>query len=72
MTEDSVPIILLDWNTVKGKECYQDHFVPIVGYDDENVYAQSLVKGGAFMPIEDDVFEKAHKADGTDEDIAVI
>lgn len=76
VTEKSVPIILLDWNVVLGKreEGYQGHFVPIVGYDDENVYVHNhgFKNTQKFFPINKLIFDKARKAKGTDEDIVVI
>lgn len=76
ITEDSVPIILLDWNVISPKEgrTYQGHFVPVVGYDENNIYVHNhgLVETQAYFPIPKDIFEKARKARGTDEDITII
>ena len=74
VTEESVPIILLDWNVVAEREGYQGHFVPIVGYDKENVYVhnQGIKSSEKFFAIKRDLFEKARKAKGTDEDIVVV
>ena len=76
VTEKSIPIILLDWNIIKGvpEKGYQGHFVPIVGYDEENVFVHNhgLNQPKEFMPISRDVFEKARKAQGTDEDVVII
>ena len=73
---DSIPIILLDWNVVKGtkEKGYQGHFVPIVGYDDDNVYVHDhgLNNPRSFLQIKREIFEEARKAEGTDEDIIVI
>src|SRR3989304_1182641 len=43
VSNSSLPIILLDWNIVKGtrEKGYQGHFVPIVGHDEENVYVHN-------------------------------
>ena len=68
-------IVLLDWNVVLGKDAgYQGHFVPIVGYDQENVYVHNHGMGNPtqFMAIPRDVFEAARTSDGTDEDFIVI
>ncbi len=74
--EKSVPIILLDWNMVLGKkeEGYQGHFVPIVGYDNENVYVHNhgFNNTQKFFSINKLIFDKARRAKGTDEDIVVI
>ena len=73
---DSVPIILLNWNIIKTRKekGYQGHFVPIVGYDEKNVYIHNhgLTDTQKFMPVPRKIFDKARKADGTDEDIIVI
>lgn len=76
VSENSIPIVLLDWNIVtdKGEGKYQGHFVPVVGYDSKFVYVHN---GGyndhkANIPIERGVFEKARKAPGTDEDAIII
>jgi len=76
VTKNSVPIILLDWNVVmvRKEKGYQGHFVPIVGYDEQNVYIHNpgLDETQEFMPILRNVFDEARKADGTDEDILII
>ena len=89
-TKDSIPIILLDWNIVKNEiadkksinnkkfptelKGYHGHFVPVIGYDDENVYVhnQGLNNPQAFMKIPRETFDKARKSDGTDEDVVII
>ncbi len=76
VTKDSIPIILLDWNIVKGnkEKGYQGHFVPIVGYDKKNVYVHDhgINFPEEFRKIDKNLFDKARKAKGTDEDIVVI
>lgn len=76
VTNNSIPIVLLDWNKVMEREekGYQGHFVPIVGYDEKNVYIHNHGLGDtkAFMPISRNIFEEGRKAEGTDEDIVVI
>lgn len=76
VTEESIPIILLDWNIIReiSQKGYQGHFVPIVGYDDNYVYVhnQGLKDPQAYLPIKKETFEKARKAQGTDEDFLVI
>lgn len=69
-----VPIILLDWSKIKGTDKFVGHVVPIVGYDEQNVYVhnQGQLNPGAYIPIKRDVFEKARKSNGTDEDIIFI
>lgn len=76
VSKASVPIVLLDWNVVKGKEekGYQGHFVPIVGYDKTNVYLHNhgLNETQKFMSVTKEIFEKARKAKGTDEDVLIV
>lgn len=74
VTKDSVPIVLLDWNVVNGKDGYQGHFVPVVGHDSNNIYVhnQGLVGTKEFMSIRKDLFDKARKSVGTDEDFLVV
>lgn len=74
--KDSFSIILLDWNFITGtrEKGYQGHFVPVVGYDNENVYVHNHGKDNPtpFLSIKREIFEKARKAGGTDEDIIII
>lgn len=76
VTKDSVPIILLDWNIIKERkeQGYQGHFVPIVGYDEQNVYIHNhgLSDTREFMSIPRKILDEARKAEGTDEDILVV
>lgn len=74
--ENNIPIVLLDWNVVKGtrEKGYHGHFVPIVGYDKHNVciHNHGLDNPTSFLQIKKDIFEEARKANGTDEDIIII
>ncbi len=76
VAETSIPIILVDWNIIKNRKekGYQGHFVPIVGYDEENIYIHNcgLNDGEPFVKIPKETFDEARKAQGTDEDIVVI
>ena len=76
ITNDSVIILILDWSIILGKEDkgYIGHFVPVVGYDDENVYIhnQGFLEPTPFLPIKTEIFDRARKADGTDEDFLII
>lgn len=76
INRDSLPIILLDWNIIKGTKDkgYQGHFVPVVGYDEKNIYVHNhgLDNPTPFLSVKRDVFEEARKANGTDEDIIII
>lgn len=75
VSKDSIPIVILDWNVIKDKRGrYLGHFVPVVGYDEKNIYVhnQGFENPTAFLPIEKSVFEEARKAKGTDEDIVIV
>jgi uncharacterized protein YvpB len=74
ISKDCIPIVLLDWSKIKGSSDYIGHFVPIVGYDEENIYVhnQGFLNTQAFLPIKRKIFEEARKAKGTDEDILFI
>lgn len=75
VSPESVPIVLVDWNVISGKGgIYQGHFLSVVGYDEKYVYVHNSGPQDAreFLPIEKEIFDKARKAKGTDEDILVI
>ncbi|RLJ02865.1 MAG: hypothetical protein DRP11_02410, partial [Candidatus Aenigmatarchaeota archaeon] len=74
VTEDSVPIVLVDWNAIDGGKGYQGHFLPLVGYDEMNVYVHDhgLKDPRPFKPIPRGIFDRARKAEGTDEDIVIV
>jgi len=74
VSKNCIPIILLDWSKIKGTSDFIGHYVPIVGYDDENVYVhnQGFHNTKAFLPIARELFDEARKSKGTDEDIAYI
>ena len=76
VTENSIPIILLDWNIVKNKKekGYHGHFLPLVGYDEHKVYVHDPgpTNPQANVAIPREIFDEARKAKGTDEDIIVI
>jgi ABC-type bacteriocin/lantibiotic exporter with double-glycine peptidase domain len=76
--EERIMIVLLDANLLskKEKEGFRGHFVPVVGYGKSNIYIHypsfySTVSR-AFLPIKKEIFDKARKAKGTDEDIIII
>ncbi len=74
-SEDSVPVVLLDWNVLFPLYGgYNGHFVPLVGYDDENVFVHNhgLSDTKEFMEIKRELFDNARKSDGTDEDVLII
>lgn len=76
VNEKCAIIVLLDWNIISPKQgrTYVGHFVPIVGYDEKYVYVhnQGWENTKEYVPIERDVFDRARKSQGTDEDIIII
>lgn len=75
VSEDSIPVVLLDWNVIFPRyNGYNGHFVPVVGYDDENViiHNHGLKDTKEFMEIKKELFDKARKSKGTDEDVLII
>jgi hypothetical protein len=76
ISKDSLAVVLIDLNVVfEGKYGgYQGHFVPLIGYNDENVYVHTLTdrdnENG--FSINREVFDRARKAPGTDEDFLVV
>lgn len=71
-----VPLALLDWNIIlNGKlGSFQGHFIPITGYDEYYVYVHQPGGDDAQpnLKIHHDLFEKARKSRGTDEDILFV
>lgn len=74
VNENCLSIVLIDWNKIIGKEGYQGHFVPIVGYDKGKIYVNDAndSKNGDGFAINRELFDAARKAEGTDEDIVFI
>lgn len=74
LNENCLAIILLDWGKIKGNDKFAGHFVPIVGYDENNIYVhnQGLNNPQAKLTISRELFEKSRKSVGTDEDIIFI
>ena len=76
LDKEHMMIVLLDWNIVRNLEekGYQGHFVPVVGYDKEKVYVHNpgMKDPMPSYPISREVFDKARKAKGTDEDFILI
>lgn len=74
LSQDSIPIVLVDWNVLKGKPGYIGHFLVLAGYDSNNVYVHNpgIDRAAAFMPIQRDTFVKMWESKGTDKDAIVI
>lgn len=73
LDEGTVPIVLVDWGTIAGKE-FTGHIVPIVGYDKKNVYIHQPGPANPtpFLRVEKSLFDAARKKRGTDQDIVLI
>jgi predicted double-glycine peptidase len=71
---DSVPIVLVNWFSLAGREGYNGHFLVVVGYDDEYVYVHNpgLASAMAYMPIKRSDFLRAWEFKGTDKDCVVV
>jgi len=74
VSKDSIPIVLINWCVISGKEGFNGHFLPITGYDKINVYVHNpgITSAQAYLPIKRDIFVKAWESKGTDKDTIVI
>lgn len=74
ISENSIPIVLVDWNTLKQREDgYQGHFVPLISVEDSKVVIHNTSnEDGDFIEFDRELFDKARKAEGTDRDVALI
>jgi len=73
VSKNSIPIVLLDWHEITGEDNYQGHLVPLVGYNQDDVFIhEPSDPNGDFIQIPRDEFDKARKAEGTDQDISLI
>ncbi|MBS3072647.1 peptidase C39 family protein [Candidatus Pacearchaeota archaeon] len=74
VSENSIPIVLVNWYVISGKEGFSGHFLPISGYDEENIYVHNpgLASAMPYLPIKRNVFLKAWESKGTDKDTIII
>lgn len=73
LDEGRIPIVLLDWNVIQDEEGYLGHFVVLTGYTESKAIIHNPDSGeGDYVKINREVFDEARKADGTDQDVAVI
>jgi hypothetical protein len=73
INQNCVAIVLLDWSVITNKSEYQGHIVPIVGYDEKNVYVhQPGYPPSPFFAISRELFDKARLSKGTDQDVVFI
>ena len=72
----SCVVVLLNWNVIKGiaQKGYQGHFVPVTGYTADSILIHNPgpLNPEAFMEIGFNLFDKARKSQGTDEDILIV
>jgi len=74
LSKDVVCISLLDWGKIIQYDSYIGHFVPIVGYDDKSIFVHNPdnINGCGNFKIEKELFDKARKSVGTDQDLIFI
>ncbi|MFA4887621.1 MAG: peptidase C39 family protein [Candidatus Nanoarchaeia archaeon] len=76
LDENTIVIVLLDWSVVlhNKEKGYNGHFVPLVGYDEENIYVhnQGNLNPTPYLAIPTHIFEEARMAQGTDEDLLIL
>lgn len=74
VSSNSIPIVLVNWNAIVGKEGFSGHFFPITGYDEENVYVHNpgIVSAMPYLPIKRSLFLHAWESKGTDKDTIII
>jgi len=74
VTKNSIPIVLVNWFVLSGKQGYNGHFVPVTGFDEKNVYVHNpgLVNAMPHFPINREIFLKAWESKGTDKDTIII
>ena len=74
VSKNSIPIVLVNWYIIAGKDGFSGHFVPVTGYDEENVYIHNpgIASAMPYLPMKRDVFLRAWESKGTDKDAVVI
>jgi len=74
VSENSIPIVLVNWYVIAGKDGFSGHFLSVTGYDRENVYVHNpgIASAMPYLPIKRDVFLRAWESKGTDKDTVVI
>ena len=74
MSDNYIPIVLFNWYDIKGKDGFLGHFVPVIGYDEDNIifHQAGLVDTEEAMKVDRKTFDKARKYNGTDQDIIFI
>lgn len=72
--KDSVPVVLLNWKVISGKDGFQEHIVPVIGHDSKTIYVHNpgLLNPSAHFPISRERFIKSWESKVTDKDVVVI
>jgi hypothetical protein len=73
ISEDSLVISLIDWNVIEPKDgrSYAGHFIALDGYEDNKVLFFDPYDGLKNV-FNREIYDKARKARGTDEDLLVV
>jgi len=75
ISKGHVPLMLIDYNKIAGREeLYQGHFVVVTGFDENNVYHH---ESGPENPepnkkVSKQIFIEAWNANGTDNDVVIV
>ena len=74
VTENSIPIVLVNWCIIAEREGFNGHFLTVTGYDKENIYVHNpgMANAGAYLSVKKEVFIRAWESNGTDKDTIVI
>ncbi len=61
VSENSVPIVLVNWYSIVNKKGFTGHFLPITGHDSDFVYVHNpgLANAMPYLPIKKSIFVKA-------------
>ena len=71
ISKDSIPIVLINYNTLLKKEKFVGHFVPLLGHDNNSIYIH-FTNVKPYMKIEKKIFLEAWESKGTDKDTVII
>ncbi len=74
VSKDSIPIALVNWFVISGRDGFHGHFLPITGYDEEYVYVHNpgIANAMHHMPIKRELFLSAWESKGTDKDAIIV
>lgn len=74
MKENHVPLVNVNWRVLVGREGFSGHFLTIVGFDNDHVYAHQpgLANPTPSWRIPKDLFLKAWSATGSDNEVVLV